>query len=185
MLWQKSPRLANWLIDQHKSIIAADAAGHGMRNRTYSLNNLTTVILDGGIPGNSHIYKRACELAEEAESIVLVSQYCPTAKLSRIIKSKPSIIYFNHPKNASLLNKLIISAGTATTNLKSLYEKATYLHAKFIIFTMPGGKKVAISGSHNFSYSGVIFGTREIAIETTDKTIISQLEAFVDTQVDG
>jgi len=53
-----------------------------------------------------------------------------------------------------------------------------YLHAKFIIFTMKDGSKTAISGSHNFAYTGVLFGTREIALETTNPQVIGQLESF-------
>ena len=46
------------------------------------------ILIDGGIIGQSIIYRRACELAEEAKHIVFVSQYCPTGKLSRILKRK-------------------------------------------------------------------------------------------------
>ena len=66
-----------------------------------------------------------------------------------------------------------------TSGFKTLYSnKKPYLHAKFIIFTMKDGSKVAITGSHNFAYTGVLFGTREIALETNDPSIISQLESF-------
>ena len=39
-------------------------------------------------------------------------------------------------------------------------------------------KKVAITGSHNFVSGGVFLGTREVALETTNKKIIIQLERF-------
>ena len=65
-----------------------------------------------------------------------------------------------------------------TSGFKTLYKKKPYIHAKFIIFTMKDGSKVAISGSHNFAYTGVLLGTREIAIETTNKDFIGQLESF-------
>jgi cardiolipin synthase len=48
---------------------------------------------------------------------------------------------------------------------------------------MEDGRRVAISGSHNFAYTGVLLGTREIAIETDDERIISQLERFIETDV--
>jgi cardiolipin synthase len=44
---------------------------------------------------------------------------------------------------------------------------------------MQDGTKRAITGSHNFAYTGVLLGTREIALETADPTIISQLEEFI------
>jgi len=64
------------------------------------------------------------------------------------------------------------------SGFKTRYKKEPYLHAKFIIFTMEDGSKVAITGSHNFAYTGVLFGTREIALETTDPNVIEQLESF-------
>ena len=49
---------------------------------------------------------------------------------------------------------------------------------KFIIFTMPDGEKVTLTGSHNFMRGSGIMGTREIALETSDPDVIKQLEAF-------
>jgi len=52
-----------------------------------------------------------------------------------------------------------------------------------MIFTMPDGRKIAVTGSHNFVYGGVLLGTREIALETDDKKVIRQLERFFDSYV--
>lgn len=137
-----------------------------------------TVLFDGGIVTQSIIYKRVCELANQAQDILLVSQYCPTAKLARIIKTKDSKLYFNRPLQAKSFNRLLIRFSMLTTGLKTLYQKESYLHAKFIIFTMPDGSRIAITGSHNFAYTGVLLGTREVALETKDPAIIRQLEEF-------
>ena len=48
---------------------------------------------------------------------------------------------------------------------------------------MEDGSKVAITGSHNFAYTGVLLGTREIALETKDPSIIKQLESFIKKEV--
>ena len=133
-----------------------------------------TMLLDGGKINRSIIYKHAVRLANKAESILLVSQYCPAGELARILKKKPATsIYFN-PKGSAKdpVNNIMI--GTRST-VKSL---TTYLHAKFMIGTMPDGTKLAITGSHNFSTLGVRAGTREIALETGDSGIINQLEKF-------
>jgi len=137
------------------------------------------ILIDGGIIGQSIIYRRACELAEEAKSIVFVSQYCPTGKLSRILKRKKVKLYYNKATNTQGLNKLVISISQFVSGLETSYRKKRYLHAKFIIFTMEDGSKRAITGSHNFAYTGVLLGTREIALETADPAIISQLEDFI------
>lgn len=183
MLERNDKKLADWIIKQHEDIIKADRAGRAMRNRKYSLDDKTTVFLDGGLPGSSIIYSRACKLALPASSSIIVSQYCPSGKLARIINKKPYTLFFNSVKNANSLNRFMIATGKLTTNLLNSYTKKNYLHAKLAIFTMHDGSKVALSGSHNLSYSGVLFGTREIAIETTDESIIAQLESFIDTKV--
>jgi cardiolipin synthase len=142
------------------------------------------ILIDGGIIGQSVIYRRACELAEEAKKIVFVSQYCPTGKLARILKSKKHVkLYYNKASNAQGLNSLVISFSQFVSGLQTSYRKKRYLHAKFIIFTMEDGTKRAITGSHNFAYTGVLLGTREIALETADPLIIGQLEEFIATRI--
>jgi len=138
-----------------------------------------SVLIDGGIITQSIIYRRACELAREADKILYVSQYCPTGKLSRILKTKNTKFYFNTPDKADLLNRVFIRFSIFVSGLKSRYAKSKpYLHAKFIIFTMPDGHEVALTGSHNFAYTGVTLGTREIALETKDPAVIGQLRSF-------
>lgn len=170
-------RLADDLTHEFNQITKADRSHFAYRSHKFSYG-VNTVLTDGGFQGDSIIYRRAVELAKEASDILLVSQYCPTGKLSRILKSKPSRLYFNPPSLAGTLNKMVISMGMFFSKHKTLYARNRYLHAKFIIFTMPDGHKVALTGSHNFVYGGVLLGTREIALETADPKIIRQLEAF-------
>ena len=65
------------------------------------------------------------------------------------------------------------------TGNKTLYKKSRYLHAKFMLFYMPDGRKIALTGSHNLSNAGVMLGTREIALQTESPEVVRQLEAFV------
>ena len=48
-----------------------------------------------------------------------------------------------------------------------------------MLFTFANGSKIALSGSHNFVNGGVLLGTREIALETSNPRIINQLEEFI------
>jgi cardiolipin synthase len=137
-----------------------------------------TVYVDSGKRHKSLIYDRVCELARSAETILYVSQYCPSGPLVQLLRQNNSKIYFNPPQIASIPDNLLIYWDTLREQLDTRYTRKTYLHAKFIIFTMPNGKKIAVTGSHNFSHTGVIFGTREVALETDEKTIINQLELF-------
>lgn len=176
-------RLSELLLAEHTRIRRSDKRGSGTRNRTIELDKHTNILLDGGLIGSSLIYRRACELALQASTITLVSQYCPTGPLSRTLKRKHATLYYNHWRDASWANRVTISLGMLASKSSTVYRRDIYLHAKFIIFTMPDGKKVAISGSHNFMHGSGIVGTREIAIETSDTHIIRQLEKFYSTYI--
>lgn len=183
MIRIQDSRLSESLLAEHIRIRRSDKGGSGIRNHTIELDSHTTVLLDGGLIGSSLIYKRTCALAKDAEHITLVSQYCPTGPLNRILKRKHATIYYNHWRNASWANRVMISFGMMATKSSTTYCRDTYLHAKFAIFTMSNGKKIAISGSHNFMRGSGLLGTREVAIETSDPRIIRQLERFYTTHV--
>lgn len=174
-----SVRLADWLADCHQLLISHDKSGTGMRNRSVTdTDGSWHIIVDGGMPGNSAIYKRAVVLAKKSKEITAVSQYCPTGKLMRAIKRCPAhYIYFNRIKNATWLNRMILGLGMHN-HRHNLYTRQNYLHAKYLIFTMKNGKKIALTGSHNFVGATGMIGTREIALETTDPHLITALESF-------
>lgn len=176
--------LADRLVEEQKRLQRAELRATNYPSVDYEYNG-SSVLIDGGIIGQSVIYRRACELAEAASHITFVSQYCPTGRLARILKRKPTAFYYNRIDQAEGLNRFVISFSQLVSGLRTLYEKKTYLHAKFIIFTFPDGSKRVISGSHNFAYTGVLLGTREIALDTDDPHIITQLETFLQQEVKG
>ena len=147
------------------------------------LSSRTHIIFDGGMPFHSEIYDRAVELAHQADDILFVSQYCPTGKLARALRNKNARLYFNHWETASALNTIVIRAGMRSSQFETMYEREPYLHAKFIIYTMPDGTKWALTGSHNFQTGGVVLGTRELCLETTSPGIIAELETFFEEYV--
>ncbi|QQS22184.1 hypothetical protein IPM09_01415 [Candidatus Saccharibacteria bacterium] len=183
MLQFKNRDFADQLFLQHLRLLKADRAGHATKNHSIAISDTSTVLIDGGIVANSVIYQRACRLAQQATDITLVSQYCPTGKLQRILRRKHATLYFNHWRSASWFNRLLISFGMTTTRQETQYTKEQYLHAKYILFTMPDKRKVALTGSHNFMFVGGLLGTREIALETSDKAIIKQLESFLSSHI--
>lgn len=179
MLKFRDRTVADILYSEHERILKADKNGSAFRSRKHTIDKKTKILVDGGLLGDSVIYRRACTLARQSESVLLVSQYCPTGKLTRFIKrAESSELYFNHWSKAKWLNRMIIRLGMFFSKLTTGYHKREYLHAKFIIFYLKDGSKVAITGSHNFLNGSVLLGTREVAIETTDRKIIKQLETF-------
>ena len=178
-----SADLADAMLERHNQLISADRANHAGKNRTITISSRTRILFDGGIPFHSHIYDRAIEHAKQSKHIVFVSQYCPTGKLARVLRSKNAKLYFNHWEAASALNTLVIKTGMRSSKFETLYELEPYLHAKFIIYTLDDGSKVALTGSHNFQSGGVILGTRELCLETTSPHIIAELERYFKTHV--
>lgn len=142
------------------------------------------LLIDGGRYGHSVIYNHAVKLAREAKELIVVSQYCPGGKLAKILTRKKASIYIN-PKGsaADAANNFMIGSKKAVSDITNLYTRKRYLHAKFIIATMPNGSKKAITGSHNFSSIGVHAGTREVALETSNPAVIAQLEDFLKKEV--
>jgi len=175
-------RLADRLAKEQGKILQAERTATNYSSVGFQLDN-HTVLFDGGIMAHSLIYRRVCELARSAEHVTFVSQYCPTGKLAKYLKATSHSLYFNRPAQATLFNRLLIKLNMFLTGFKTMYTGDTYIHAKCIIFTHSDGTKTAITGSHNFAYAGVLFGTREIALETKDPAIIQQLETFLDAQV--
>ncbi|MEP6710159.1 MAG: phospholipase D-like domain-containing protein, partial [Candidatus Saccharibacteria bacterium] len=169
--------LAFTLSEEYGRLVRADNGHFAYRSRSIQ-SNIGTVHIDGGLPLDSVIYRRACALTKEATSVLFVSQYCATGKLSRLLKRTNSKLYFNTGKQATLINRVIIDLSSFFTANKTLYRRKNYLHAKFMIFDMPDGKRIALTGSHNFVHGGVLLGTREVALETSNKKIIDQLEKF-------
>lgn len=177
-------RLAERLASEHELVLSTDRAGRAYPSHHFNIDKQNSVLIDAGNMFDSIIYRRVCKYANRASSIVYVSQYCPTGKLSRLLKKQSTDFYFNDWRNAEdKLNSLLIRISSIIHGIKPKYKKKQYLHAKFIIFTMPDGKEIAVTGSHNFVAAGSVLGTREIALETRDPHIISQLKKFLEANV--
>lgn len=183
MFYCEDAQLASQMRDELVRIIKSDGKPFSYRSNTFSFGEKSTVLFDSGLQGRSIIYRRACKLAAQSKKVVFVSQYSPTGKLGKIMRATKSTAYYNTPENASSWNSLIIRFGSWINQQNNSYQQDTYIHAKFMIFTLQDGSKVAMTGSHNFIPGTVLMGTREIALETTDKHVIKQLEKFIKTEL--
>jgi cardiolipin synthase len=169
--------LATRFIAEQSRIVLADKRGHAFRSHKFTEGDFT-VLFDGGFFGDSLIYRRACALSELAKEITYVSQYCPTGKLGRILRKKEATLYFNPWDQAESLNSLVIRLGSRVSGNKTSYIRKKYIHAKYMLFEMENGEKIALTGSHNFSHGGVWLGTKEVALETNDTQVVRELERF-------
>lgn len=182
MFTLKNSLLADRLVQEQERIQKAERTSTNFPSSMYEQDALT-VLIDGGIIGQSIIYRRAIELTEKATHITFVSQYCPTGKMARLFKKKSVDVYYNRPWQADGINRFALAIGQFLAGLKTQYAGGRYLHAKCIIFTFSDGSKVALTGSHNFAYTGVLLGTREVALETHDPAVIQQIEDFIQREV--
>ncbi len=176
MLRVEDAALADSLSSLHDAI-AAEAPRERMPAQVLD-HAVGRVLIDGGRPGESAIYAAALAWARRAESVLHVSQYCPTGPLGREVARRADGLWFNRPRQAAFANATLIASSMATTGHRTRYRREPYLHAKALVFTMPDGERVAITGSHNFVAAGVRLGTREIALETRDPHVIDQIERF-------
>ena len=175
-------KLADRLVDEHLRIINANRREYSYRSHYFKTAN-GNVLIDGGFIGDSLIYDRACHLAEKSTRIICVSQYCPTGKLSKLLRERETELYFSSEDHASLMNRLVIWLGTRVSGLRSQYRRDRYIHAKYIIFYLSDGTRAAITGSHNFVKEGEYLGTKEIALETRSDVIIDLLEAYTRDEI--
>lgn len=178
----KDKEVAGLLMEIYKNILESDRTGSGYKSYAVHYKD-NKILVDGGFIGDSLIYKRAVELAGQAKKAVLVTQYAPYGKFAKNLKKIDHTLYFNSPEHATFLNKMTIKFGMWRSGFKTDYTHSRYIHAKYIIYTMPDDSKVAISGSHNLVSGGGMLGTREIAIETSSPDYIKQLEKYTETEI--
>ncbi len=170
-------KLADKLAGEHLSIVSANHLEAPRLSCSFT-SEYGEVLIDGGLVFDSIIYRRAVELVATAENILLVTQYCPTGKLAKLMQRTNYKLYFNNPHTRDLFTNVLIKTGKHLARLENSYTNKPYIHAKFMIVTHKDGSKTAITGSHNFITYGGILGTREIALQTTDPHIIGALEQF-------
>ena len=182
MIRIKNIGLASALIAEQSRIVRADRRGHAYRSHRINEGN-NTVLIDGGLVGGSIIYKEACHLAKQARKVTYVSQYCPSGRLAKLLKATDTTFYFNPANTAAFLNVAVIWIASRLSGITTEYKQDRYLHAKCMIFELADGKRVALSGSHNYSNGGVWLGTREITLRTEDPHIIKLLEKFIATNI--
>ena len=178
MLCINNEKLADMFCREQLRIESKNKHGGKVRSRSVK-TDVGTVLFDGSMYNRSLIYKRAVKLAGEADEILYVSQYHPTGKLNRVMRGKNVRVYANNPEDAlSIDGRVMTGLSRKSSRQTNSYTRGTYIHAKFMIFTMPDGRKKALLGSHNFFKLTSIVGTREIDLETENPLIIAQLEKF-------
>lgn len=158
----------------------------GGKDYEISCTKDTTMIIDGGIQGQSLIYRNALQMVRNTNrTIIFMSQFLPDAFLLHemlkkaksgctvtIITSPTSATAFStYPQKISYIYFLLKLKLNPKINLIHLKEK---VHAKLLLVD---GQE-AMFGSHNMTLVGVILGTAEIMMRTKQLDLITQLTQF-------
>ncbi len=148
-----------------------------------ALQNGDSILFDGGQPKRSLIYTRACQLASQSKRIYSVTHYVPSGQLARLMTQANTTFYFSRPEQLPAPESWGQAFDEQRYRLHNSYQAPGFMHAKFILFELADGSKALISGSHNFTYRGVAFGTQEIALQSTNEELWQQLYQFMETRI--
>ncbi|HSE61836.1 MAG TPA: phospholipase D-like domain-containing protein [Candidatus Saccharimonadales bacterium] len=170
------------LADTLEHIAAKNSHGQPVRDLEQQLDPDNTLLFDAGQKHESIIFKRACELTSQAQRVTYISQMAPTGRLAKALRGTKATYYANQPSKTGWSPDTMAQWFDQHTNgLKNHYEGTPYIHAKLILYELKNGKKALLSGSHNFSWRGVAFGTKEIALCSYDEQLWRQLHDVVYT----
>lgn len=154
-----------------------------LANGAVEISAHNTILFDGGKRHDSIIYDKACELTAQATRVHFVSRMVPSSKLAHLLHETDSTLYYNRPEQLMAPDSWGQAFDQQKYRLTNSYTGKDFLHAKFMLFEMPGGRKALLTGTNNFSYRGVAFGTQELALYSTDKTLWNLLHTFLKQHV--
>jgi hypothetical protein len=169
--------------DELASIVHAGMENRIYQDRSVPLMNDTALLLDSGTKRRSIIYETACELAAKAQKIYYVSQMQPTGTLSRLLKETDTTCYFNRVITPAHKFHAAYIVDAALQPIRNHYRHARHIHAKYILFELKDGTRALVSGSNNFSWRGIAYGTKEIGISSTNAALWEQLYRFTDHEI--
>lgn len=179
MLWCTDTKIADALWK-----IVTDFTTNGLyRDVTLPVSGKSTILFDAGIPGSSAIYQKACELTAQARRVRFVSQMCPTDKLAALLEKTDYQCFFTRPSQAALPYNIGYWFDQSQSKLVNSYTKSTYIHAKYMLFELHSGATAVLTGSNNFSWRGIRYGTQEIALLSTDNQLYNQLTTYTQTHI--
>jgi len=155
-----------------------------LENGEVQIDNSSAILFDGGKKHSSIIYEKACELSAQATKVHYVSQLVPSSKLAHLLHETDAKLFFNRPEQMPAPDSWGQAFDQQKYRLTNSYTGSNYIHAKFMLFELPGNRRALLTGSNNFSYRGVAFGTQEIALYSTDRQLWDQLYNFLQRRID-
>ena len=164
-------------------------------NKNYSVNcgNDYSLFVDVGKHGKSIIYDEALSMiGSSKKNIIFMSQFVPDNKLLRelikvskknvavtvITSSEDDVVLGHYPAKLSYL--YFKHSIKKYPNIK-LINLQKHTHVKLLLVD----DELAIFGSHNLTFSGVLFGTEEIMLKIFNSDLLQQLNRYVHYQIEA
>jgi cardiolipin synthase A/B len=155
----------------YKLVLDIEQAKQPMADIVKAISPTATMLFDGGNPGTSAIYDKACEVVAQARKVYYVSQMCPSGRLAKLITATDNECYFIRYSQAEPPANFALVVDQKRYSITNSYTGKQYIHAKFILCEGKDGSKHIVSGSNNFSWRGIAYGTKEIAVHSTDQNL--------------
>lgn len=145
-----------------------------------------TILVDAGYLGKSIIFDTATTMVTQStKRVIFVSQFIPDGKLlteillaaakgiAVTVITSPKDVFTHFPYNIPYQS--FRAKMRQYPNIK-LFHQHKKVHAKLLIID----DMMALFGSHNLVQLGVLLGTEEIAVKTTDTALVRNLKKFVE-----
>jgi phosphatidylserine/phosphatidylglycerophosphate/cardiolipin synthase-like enzyme len=141
------------------------------------------LLFDGGTPDSSAIYDAACEMVTNAKRVYYVSQMCPSGRLAKLLTNTDSMCYFNRSSQAEPPLNMALPVDRLLSGITNHYKGKNYIHAKFILCEDKDGSKQLVSGSNNYNWRGIAYGTKELAISSSDPDLWQTFYRYMQTEI--
>jgi hypothetical protein len=149
------------------------------------LDKTSTLLFDGGTPDSSAVYDAACDMVANAKKVYYVSQMCPSGRLAKLLTATESQCFFNRSSQAEPPLNMMLPVDRFFQRITNLYKGSNYIHAKFILCEGKDGSKRLLSGSNNFSWRGIAYGTKEIAVSSSDPDLWQTFYTYMRQEITG
>lgn len=150
-----------------------------------------TLIVDAGLSGKSLILSETLRGIESAKKeIIFMSQLAPDGNMRSLIIKKAKegvkVTVITSPKTDTMVAKfpynitfILFRLMTVLIPNVTVYHYPVKVHSKLVLID----DEIAFFGSHNFVFTGVLFGTQEICIRTTEKKLIATFSEYTATSI--
>jgi phosphatidylserine/phosphatidylglycerophosphate/cardiolipin synthase-like enzyme len=194
MLGWRDRKTADWLYEHLRALVET---GHSRiaftdTDERHVVDGQTEILLDAGKPGQSIILDEALRLIDRAQKwIFFTCQYVPHGviadRLARAEKRGVEVaVLFNHPGKHATYEGLLQRGAKLHERLRllasyfrgELPKSAPFLHGKLL-----ATDRGTMLGSHNYIYTGVRFGTAELAVLSRDPELAKRIVESINRQV--